>query len=490
MNIVSPILAQARLQPTALAICVPGAPQPFMSYGRLAACLNSVAHRALAAGLYRGDIVAIFVSDPVLHLVLVLGLTQLGIVTISADALQIPKEVGVQLLMTDAPLPAGAGRCVQVDRSWMTGDAKAPPGNPDEDDRYGVARIVLTSGTTGQQKGVALTHDMTALRVAAFTYAFGSRIAQCSRFFIDVRPSTNYGFQWIVLVLSRGGALFLRGTDPAETLQAFELYKVQCMASALYGLNEFLEYYEKSPDFVCPFEVITAGGAVAWKSFVDRVHARMCSHFVSSYGASEVSPVAVAPHHRQSEIVGAVGYVCAGVTVQAVDEADRVLPSGEQGIIRIRGDVCVDRYVGNPPGSDRAFRDGWFYPGDIGRLTADNVLAIAGRQAGVLNVGGNKIAPEAIEQVLHDFPGVDQAGAFCVENEFGLSEVWAAIVAPGELDESLLHRHCQARLAHEFVPRRFLRVQALPRNINGKLDRRRVAEFGSSATARNAGTSL
>ena len=268
-------------------------------------------------------------------------------------------------------------------------------------------------------------------------------------------------------MLSRGGALFLRGTDPAETLQAFELYKVQCMASALYGLNEFLEYYEKSPDFTCPFEVITAGGAVAWKSFADRVRARMCSHFVCSYGASEVSPVAVAPHHRIAELAGAVGYVCAGVTVQAVDEADRVLPAGEQGILRIRGDVCVARYVGDPPGSDRAFRNGWFYPGDVGCLTADNVLIISGRQTAVLNVGGNKIAPEAIEQVLLAFAGVEQAGVFCVENEFGLSEVWANVVASGQLDEGLLHRHCQTRLAHEFVPSAFNGCKRCPATSMG-----------------------
>ena len=169
MNIVSPILAQARLQPTALAICVPGAPQPFMSYGRLAASIHNVAHHASAAGLKRGNVVGIFVNDPVLHLVLTLGLTRLGIITMSADTLQIPKEVGVEVLMTDVPLPAGTDRCVRVDRHWMTGDGQAPLGDPDADDRFGVARIVLTSGTTGQQKGVALTHDMTALRVAAFT---------------------------------------------------------------------------------------------------------------------------------------------------------------------------------------------------------------------------------------------------------------------------------------------------------------------------------
>ena len=266
------------------------------------------------------------------------------------------------------------------------------------------------------------------------------------------RLASSYGFQWIVWLLSRGGAVFLRGTDAAETMQAFELYKVQGMVAAPSGLAEFVELYEQSPDFTCPFDVIVAGGSLLWKSLADRVRMRMCPHLVTSYGASEFSPIATAPHHQISGTAGAVGYVCAGATVQAVDDSDRPLAPGETGLIRVRGDFLVEGYVGNPAGSDQAFRNGWFYPGDIGAVTADNVLVISGRQTAVLNVGGNKMGPEAIEQAALAFPGVAQAGAFGVENEFGILEVWTAVVAPRGLDEAGLHRHLQKRFARPVRP--------------------------------------
>ena len=359
----------------------------------------------------------------------------------------------------------------------MAGDGKPPPGTPDEHDGANVARVVLTSGTTGQPKGIALTHDMIARRVGAFTFAFGNRVPQCSRLFVDVGLASSYGFQWIVWLLSRGGAVFLRGTDAAETMQAFELYKVQGMVAAPSGLAEFVEIYEQSPDFTCPFEVIVAGGSLLWKSLADRVRMRMCPHLVTSYGASEFSPIAVGPNHQICDIAGAVGYVCAGATVQAVDTSDRPLASGETGLIRVRGDFLVDGYVGNPKDADQAFRNGWFYPGDIGAVTADNVLLISGRQTAVLNVGGNKLGPEAIEQAALAFPGVAQAGAFGVENEFGILEVWAAVVAPRGLDEAGLHGHLQKRLPDLFVPRRILRLATLPKNAAGKLDRRRLTDM-------------
>jgi acyl-CoA synthetase (AMP-forming)/AMP-acid ligase II len=471
-------LGQALHQPTALAICVPGAAQPYMSYGRLASILDNVAHHARCAGLKRGDTVAVSVGDAVLDLVLTLGLMRIGVVTISPGALAMPREIPIDAILTDSARGTDAARSVAVDPGWTTGGGP-PPDDADHDERDRIARIVLTSGTTGDPKGVALSHDMIARRVAAFNFAFGSRMAQCSRLFVDVGISSNYGFQWIVWVLSRGGAVFLRGSDAAETLQAFELYKVQAMVASPSGLAEFVKLYEQSPAFACPFEVIAAGGGLTWPVLADRVRQRMCSHLVTSYGASEISPVAIAPYHRISATTGAVGHVCAGVRVQAVDETDRPLGPGATGIIRIRGDVGVSGYIGNPSGSERVFRNGWFYPGDIGSVSTDRVLVISGRQTVVLNIGGNKIGPEAVEQIVLGFSGVEQAAVFSVENELGIAEVWAAIVAPGDLDEGGLHRHCRMQLSHEFVPRRFLRVPALPRNVNGKLDRRRLSDLAA-----------
>jgi acyl-CoA synthetase (AMP-forming)/AMP-acid ligase II len=456
-----------------------------MSYGRLVSILNNVAQHARAAGLKRGDTVAVSVGDAVLDLVLTLGLMRVGIVTISPGAFAVPQEIVVTATLTDTAERPSPSRSIHADRQWFMGNGAAPAENPDEPDQHQVARIFLTSGTTGEPKGVALSHDNLARRVAAFSFAFGGRVAQSSRMFVDVGISSNYGLQWIIWVLSRGGALFLRGTDPAETLQAFELHKVQCMVASPSGLSEFLKFYEQSPGFACPFEVILAGGGLTWKSLAERVRARMCSYLVTSYAASEISPAAAAPYHQICDIAGAVGYVCAGVVVQAVDTSGRLLPPGETGIIRIRGSTGVDGYVGNPPGSESAFRNGWFYPGDMGAVTADGVLILAGRATAVLNIGGNKIGPESIEQVVLGFAGVEQVGAFGVENELGIAEVWAAIVAPGALDEGELHRHCQARLSPYFVPRRFLRVAALPRNANGKLDRRRLAELAGSAGSRS-----
>ena len=98
-----------------------------------------------------------------------------------------------------------------------------------------------------------------------------------------------------------------------------------------------------------------------------------------------------------------------------------------------------------------------------------------------MNIGGDKVKPELIEDVLTAFSGVNEAGVFGFVNDYGIEEVWAVIASTTAVDEPQLHVHCQKRLPANFVPRRFIRAQALPKNEMGKVDRRRLPELAKTA---------
>jgi acyl-CoA synthetase (AMP-forming)/AMP-acid ligase II len=174
--------------------------------------------------------------------------------------------------------------------------------------------------------------------------------------------------------------------------------------------------------------------------------------------------------------VGAVGYLTPGVRAQIVDRDGVVQPPGHEGLLRIRSEFAVDRYLGEPSGSERVFRDGWFQPGDLATLDAEGLLVIKGRDKNVLSIGGDKISPEVIEAAVAAFPDIAEVAVTSLPNALGNHEIIAVIVGKAEIDLEALGRHCAAQLSPQFVPAHFAVTDRLPRNDMGKIDRRQLAE--------------
>ncbi len=108
MNIADLILYQCRQRPPAPALCAPGSDLNVVSYARLERFIHNISRRARALGLARGDVVAILVRDPILHLAFILGLARIGVVTLSARSPSLPKELQFAAVISEAPMAFGA----------------------------------------------------------------------------------------------------------------------------------------------------------------------------------------------------------------------------------------------------------------------------------------------------------------------------------------------------------------------------------------------
>ena len=151
------------------------------------------------------------------------------------------------------------------------------------------------------------------------------------------------------------------------------------------------------------------------------------------------------------------------------------LPPGEEGDIRYRGQGLASGYAGDD--SDGSFRAGWFSPGDQGHLTSEGALVLHGRTAEIVNVGGVKVDPAAVDAAVDGFPGVFDAGTFLIEQVPGVPELGLAIVAEASCDLRALDRLLRQRLPGKH-PTVFGQVSVIPRNRMGKVERTRLtAEF-------------
>jgi len=120
MNIIDPVIYHCRLNPTEAALAAPGTTLNIMSYGRLERSINSICRKALALGLTRGNIAALFIEDRLLHALMILALTRLGIVTVSGFNPKLPTGVPVKAVITDIDFAYQAERVIPADPSWTT----------------------------------------------------------------------------------------------------------------------------------------------------------------------------------------------------------------------------------------------------------------------------------------------------------------------------------------------------------------------------------
>src|SRR5262249_44800978 len=141
---------------------------------------------------------------------------------------------------------------------------------------------------------------------------------------------------------------------------------------------------------------------------------------------------------------GCAGRLEPDARLEVLDEHGTLLPPGATGEFRVRVEGMPSSY--HDGAHAERFHDGWFYPHDRGRITADGIVFIEGRTDCVINGGGRKVPPEHGERCLEEHGGVAQAAVFAIEGAAGLTRPAAIVVPRGSLDWNSLARHARARL--------------------------------------------
>ena len=172
--------------------------------------------------------------------------------------------------------------------------------------------------------------------------------------------------------------------------------------------------------------------------------------------------------HTEDEVY----YVASGrAQIRVADERGRDVDVGEIGEVLVRGDSVMAGYWRNPEASAAALREGWLWTGDVGALDADGFLTLKDRSKDLVISGGSNIYPREVEEVLLTAPGVAEVA--CVgapDAEWGEVIVAFVVPQPGRrIDEAALDAHCLQRIARFKRPKRYLVVDALPKNNYGKV---------------------
>jgi len=465
------ILTHAQQHPTAIAI---HDDDRAVTYAQFVNDIDRITRRLNSLALPEHSRAAIHVHDPYLHWLVVIGLWRIGILSMVVGSVPLPVIIEcahTDILVMDGDRPSEAGgRFIGISAQWLNDPVDALPAfqervfAPDHP-----VWICLSSGTTGTPKKILLTESVIDARLERVRH--NSRV-DASLCFMSLVSLASVEFFFSVAMWSIGGAVQFQ-RQPLASLLTQGTLKANLLFMNPAQLNDIVNALpaDRRPD---PSLRILVGGGVLPKEVCLKANARLSRFVMVMYGSTETGSVAVNIDPAGNESPGVCGYVVRDMEVQIVDVLGQPVPNGAQGEVRMRSTSCVSGYLDDPKTSSAMFRDGWFYPGDMGVLEQSGLLTIVGRIDDVMNLGGRKISPSIIEETLFSCPGIKDLAAFSMTGSDGMEEPWVALIA-GQ-GYALERLSALWNLFGVAMPLKVAHVDAIPRNDMGKVLRDQLRE--------------
>ncbi|WP_406686313.1 long-chain-fatty-acid--CoA ligase [Rossellomorea vietnamensis] len=347
-----------------------------------------------------------------------------------------------------------------------------------------IASLLYTSGTTGDPKGVLLTHRSNYLHALSSMHHL--RVTDQDTL-LHVLPMFHVNGWGSPFYYTANGAtqVMLRKVDPEVILDKVEKHDVTVMHMAPTVLNMLLESYpDRDRSTGKNVRVVIAGSAPP-PAFVRKVEENLKWEFIQVYGMTEISPLITTSILRSSEqdrpkeetyrLKAKAGYSMIGSKVKVVNELGEEVPHDGKAIGEIvtRTNTVMEGYYKNPEATNQVIREGWLHTGDMATVDEDGYIEIVDRMKDVIISGGENISSIEVEGALYEHDGVLEAAVVAIPHE-RWGEVPHAVVVLREghtVTEQDLINFTREKLAHFKAPKSITFAKELPKTASGKIQK-------------------
>lgn len=427
-------------------------------------------------GVQAGDRIGLCLRDSVEHVVLHYAVARMGAVIVPLDwrwlgeeKARVATHFGVRLaLIEPGAAPIAGIASVQADAAWAAAVARTDPHRafPTGD---GPLVMSLSSGTTGRPKGPCHRHGQFERRffINCINIGFNTH----DRYVSATPLYFGGGRTYAMLMLYIGGTVTLYPPpyEPQALVEEIARRKATCTFLVPTLLRRLLELPAAALAPMRAMRFVMSSGAALSREERHTIRDKLCANFIEYYASTEGGGISVLTATEQERYDESVGRPVFGTEVQIVDDEHNPLPPGAVGRIRYRGPAVADGFHNDPEATKEAFRDGWFYPGDLGTFNDEGFLFLKGRAKDMIIRGGINIYPAEIEATLTTHPAVSDAAVVGWPSREFNEEVAAFVVLRSPVAPEALIEHCRDRLARYKAPRAVFIVDALPRSSLGKV---------------------
>lgn len=453
-----------------------------VSFSQLVKDIDLVSHYIVSQGLQQDASVSIIMPPNYIHMVFILALDRLGIVsnsyTFPADTLMGQEwwnEIDFNCIFSTEIKPSiYKGKWITLNKFPETSIYQNAEALPIDHKPDRVVRITCSSGTTGLPKAIHLNRENVMKRITALIY-YEPEFAN-DKHFVGMPLDTAGGYGVMLSALAHGCALVVWRSDE-NFLDLMLKYKPTHMLLTPLTLRNIAIYGFEHNIKLGFAKWVCSGGMIFDVRLKDSLQAVFGNTVINGYGSTEAWAVAGSWVHKHDYTPYIIGHAVNGAQIQIVDENDREVLCGETGIVRVKTDFMIDGYVDGD--NDSNFRDGFFYSGDLGSLDEQESLRILGRADDLVNIGGQKILPNPIEEELTNLSEIKEAAVFQASTKKGFRVCGALVLSDTEEQSPENHGVVIDRVKNSLgrlCPDRIFFVSELPRNGMGKVMRHALAQ--------------
>ena len=461
-----------------------------VGYSELSDRIDRLASWLSAAGVVRGDRIAVRAANGILHFDAYLAVARIGAACVplapelaGPEVARLVAETRPALAFADAA-GAGALRAAGVDvvveggprhAAALAGATGGLPALPEPSD---VVLIVYTSGTTGHAKGVRLSQAAVTANAAmnARSQEFGAH-----EVYLTSTPLHHTSAAARVFTMLDGAHthVVMPHFEAGAWIEAVEAHRVTSALVVPTQVHRILAHEAYAPRRIASLRLLVYGTAPSARRQVWRMRQELRCGLYHGYGLSEtvgvVTALTAADHAAlagpDDPRLGSIGRAIGGAEVVVRRPDGSEVAPGEVGEITVRTAKLMSGYWGDRAATEAAFSGGWLLTGDLATVDGDGYITIVGRSKDIIISGGVNIHPAQVEQVIAAHPAVEEVAVFGVPDpDWGEIPV-AAVRARSALRPEDLTELVAAQLDRRSRPRQVILVDDLPRTATGKIRR-------------------
>ncbi|MFB4163745.1 long-chain-fatty-acid--CoA ligase [Alteribacillus sp. JSM 102045] len=353
-------------------------------------------------------------------------------------------------------------------------------------DENDIASLLYTSGTTGNPKGVLLTHRSNYLHAMSAMHHL--RVSDQDTL-LHVLPMFHVNGWGSPFYYTANGAtqVMQRKAEPASVFENIQKYNVTVAHMAPTVLNMLLEYYSLNKEQLNTdqeMRIVIAGSAPP-STFVTKVEEEIGWEFIQVYGMTEISPLVtisqIRPQHAHLSVEekqytkAKTGYSMIGSEVKVADDDGNQVPADGKtiGEVIVRSNNAMEGYLKNPEATSQTIKNGWLHTGDMAVIDTNGYIEIVDRKKDIIISGGENISSIEVEGYLYNHPDIVEVAVVGVPHE-KWGEVPHAVIVKREgtdITEEEIINYARSKMAHFKAPKGISFIDTLPKTASGKIQK-------------------